>query len=507
MALTKIAHSMVTGLQISVVDYGADPTGVADSTAALQAARDAIAAQTNPAELVFPEGIYSYSVSPNWAISHAKITAQGTVRLRYTGTGNAVIIDAGPLAADFCWDVQMGRFIVEAPNTANHGVYVRGVHHSWLSFNVKGAGTAKAGIAVSFAVCTVFERPTVSNNETWYSSVAPAYGIYLTQRNAGETVSYCTFNSPVIEGCSSHGIWLSGTLGNTFLSGTSEGNNGWGVYADAASNNDKFWGTDFEVNTLGDVCMLGTAVTLHDCETTNYVYLNGSYDKVVGGLHNIIEIGTSGAGCSIENATYFRYLGPPQPSPIFTTNASSTSGTNILYFASTKAITAGMRVTGTSIPADTFVLAAAGVSGVTTASVKLSKNITGTISSGASITFAQGTTPWVQGSFTDNGTYTHLGNVRDYNSTYNYLTARKNTIIPGAIPSLGNYRFTQTVTGAKFGDAVVVSMSASMADFIVTGCVSAADTVTVTMLNISGNSITPGTISYANIIVTRAAIL
>lgn len=40
MALTKVSYSMISGAPISVVDYGADPTGVADSTAAFQLAVD-----------------------------------------------------------------------------------------------------------------------------------------------------------------------------------------------------------------------------------------------------------------------------------------------------------------------------------------------------------------------------------------------------------------------------------------------------------------------------------
>lgn len=40
MALTKASYSMVTGAVVNVLDYGADPTGVADSTSAIQAALD-----------------------------------------------------------------------------------------------------------------------------------------------------------------------------------------------------------------------------------------------------------------------------------------------------------------------------------------------------------------------------------------------------------------------------------------------------------------------------------
>jgi polygalacturonase len=38
MSLTKVSYSMISGAPYNVLDYGADPTGVADSTAAFQAA-------------------------------------------------------------------------------------------------------------------------------------------------------------------------------------------------------------------------------------------------------------------------------------------------------------------------------------------------------------------------------------------------------------------------------------------------------------------------------------
>jgi hypothetical protein len=41
MALTKVSYSMITGECANVLDLGADPTGVADSTAAFQAAINA----------------------------------------------------------------------------------------------------------------------------------------------------------------------------------------------------------------------------------------------------------------------------------------------------------------------------------------------------------------------------------------------------------------------------------------------------------------------------------
>jgi len=56
MALTKASFSMITGAYFNVLDYGADPTGVASSTAAFQAAIEA--AQLSARPVYIPAGFY-----------------------------------------------------------------------------------------------------------------------------------------------------------------------------------------------------------------------------------------------------------------------------------------------------------------------------------------------------------------------------------------------------------------------------------------------------------------
>jgi polygalacturonase len=36
MSLTKVSYSMINGAGLNILDFGADPTGVADSTSAIQ---------------------------------------------------------------------------------------------------------------------------------------------------------------------------------------------------------------------------------------------------------------------------------------------------------------------------------------------------------------------------------------------------------------------------------------------------------------------------------------
>lgn len=66
MSLTKVSYSMISGAQVNVLDFGADPTGLTDSTAAIQAAINYVESLfvnsgnlsfTIPT-LVFPNGTY-----------------------------------------------------------------------------------------------------------------------------------------------------------------------------------------------------------------------------------------------------------------------------------------------------------------------------------------------------------------------------------------------------------------------------------------------------------------
>lgn len=52
MSLTKVSYSMITGAPVNVLDFGADSTGVSDSSAAIQAAFDA------GNRIYFPDGTY-----------------------------------------------------------------------------------------------------------------------------------------------------------------------------------------------------------------------------------------------------------------------------------------------------------------------------------------------------------------------------------------------------------------------------------------------------------------
>jgi hypothetical protein len=85
MSLTKVSYSMINGAVINVLDYGADPTGVADSTAAIQAAMD----ENNI--IYFPAGTYKTTAPLDFKNNGTRIIGAGRAltTINYTGTVTA----------------------------------------------------------------------------------------------------------------------------------------------------------------------------------------------------------------------------------------------------------------------------------------------------------------------------------------------------------------------------------------------------------------------------------
>ena len=179
MALTKVSYSMIEGSPVSVLDYGADPTGVADSTAAINAA---IASGKS---VYFPRGTY--------------LTVGGHVipypsRQRFFGDGwNATIIKKSS-GTNMVFDItqfaecSFSDFTVDANNLGGT-VFMWRAHYSTIkNVNVLNVGGTSYGFHISGSNLCQFENVAVQLSYGGFKidastdplPVNPLYGMYYS---------------------------------------------------------------------------------------------------------------------------------------------------------------------------------------------------------------------------------------------------------------------------------------------------------------------------------------
>lgn len=233
------------------------------------------------------------------------------MRLRYTGTGDAFILDGGAAGVGI-YGMDVGPFLIEAHDGAGDGVYIRAVHHSKFDFNVRGCGTSSAALRTEWLVVDEFRFTASVNEGGWYNdgtgAAKPLYGIYLDDRGAGEATSYCTFINPVIEGCDT-GAYIDQAIGNNFYGGTMEActNIGMNLTANALWN--KTIGCDFEVNTNHDIYISGDNNYISGCDTYSLItVLSGAKNnQIIGGSHSDITINSGAVATLLSGLTYNRF--------------------------------------------------------------------------------------------------------------------------------------------------------------------------------------------------------
>jgi hypothetical protein len=131
MSLTKVTYSMIDGAPFNVLDYGADPTGAADSTAAIQAAIDAAETGINPdrftngSSVYFPSG--TYKITSTLTINQSGISLVGqssTSSVLYAPSADFDLVhfEAGVLAL---YNVGMSNMRFFTPGNTTAGCHLR----------------------------------------------------------------------------------------------------------------------------------------------------------------------------------------------------------------------------------------------------------------------------------------------------------------------------------------------------------------------------------------------
>lgn len=164
MSLTKVSFSMISGTPANILDYGADPTGVADSTTAIQAALDA------SSNVYIPSGTYKTT---------AALSITGNSKFVHGDGANSVIKPYGAINAiqvgDGVGTVNLGGIsdilIQAGTTTVLRGIYMRNAREFDLSgITIFGIDDASRSFVNQAIFCTF----------CWRCNFTSVYGLYIT---------------------------------------------------------------------------------------------------------------------------------------------------------------------------------------------------------------------------------------------------------------------------------------------------------------------------------------
>jgi hypothetical protein len=305
MSLTKATNSMIVGAYINILDYGADPTGVADSTAAIAAAQAAACSGAIGLDGVtviaqnavyFPAGTYKVTgltyVGAPWVGAGAAATF---VKL-YASTG-ACVNAVGTTSA---------RKILQISNMTFDGSNCTGTTAIGLQLGYNQRSLA----ALQSVRIDNFPGPAIFFAQpTWMMSF---YDVYCSfnANDSSSLGSAILFSNTLTEGTVLALDWFNLQLENN---GFVSSGLGGGIHINSnAINTCKFYGGTWEGNYGNAEAFFGGALNVYidglylEAEaasvTNGLVFTNASYGSV---SNSFIagEIGMTGTGIRVDNAS------------------------------------------------------------------------------------------------------------------------------------------------------------------------------------------------------------
>ena len=210
-------YTQVGAISISVVSYGADPTGVADSTAAIQAAINAVAA-LGGGTVFLPDGVYN--ISSTLTISSSGVTLLGAGWNSFHDTGSPTypvklnwVGGATPMVSYLTTSATLPmtsgcgfqNCYLECNGVATIGLFVQSVRGSnFANMYVKNAVTS--AYTLTTLVKTSGEATDTQNNVftncTWrnydLSAAHASAGMTLTSASVGAANANTSFNTFVL---------------------------------------------------------------------------------------------------------------------------------------------------------------------------------------------------------------------------------------------------------------------------------------------------------------------
>jgi len=273
MALTKATYSMISGAAANILDYGADPTGVADSSSAIQAALDASNA------VVIPVGNFKVAIG-------LKLNSSNFVM----GMGRGSILTSTVNGALFA-----GKNVTPASST-NVRVYGGGGR----DFYVIGPSTINSSIALDMRGCTGFK---------WFNIVISTFNTGVTH-GSGYSSYYNEYHACDITtigtGYYNDQLGNENTVFGGRIAACTTGTR------DADCSHNKYIGVAIEVFTTGHVCVGPTA--------TYITYIGSRLENAA----------TSGTGFSLSVETQDATIIAPAMIGLTTDISNSGLRTNII---------------------------------------------------------------------------------------------------------------------------------------------------------------------------------
>lgn len=256
MALTRVTYSMIEGAQANVLDYGAVGDGVANDTAAIQAAIDAVFA-AGGGTIYFPQGTYLVGgLSRAWGSAVTSIRFQGAgqnaTNIQKTGASLDPVFTLSASASDgtyseFCDLRIIGTSLVNGitmTNLArnvfrnvriqgcdiavnNEGSHINAFYDCNLLSNAVGYKARKANSI--FCNLVLFYGGSVRGNTSWGFDIGDTSGFhsYGTDIESNGTASNTATGALITRSTcddemgysniSFDGVWFEGNLGTNIL--------------------------------------------------------------------------------------------------------------------------------------------------------------------------------------------------------------------------------------------------------------------------------------------------
>lgn len=158
MALTKVSYSMIKGAVANVLDYGADPTGAADSLPAIN-----LALASGAKHIYFPQGTYKTSAVINRPNS-IRMFGDGPSASVISAAHNGVIVDTSPamLSGDSYNTLEDIGFTNAATYNSSIGIKFTNLNQPSVK-RVRVSGGPIIGIQLVFVLNGEFEEISVTD--------------------------------------------------------------------------------------------------------------------------------------------------------------------------------------------------------------------------------------------------------------------------------------------------------------------------------------------------------